>query len=59
MRILDKEKMLIPTKSYRSKSPFKVVGEVTVWEGHPAEQVQTMKDHLERLKERGIDSLNS
>ena len=47
-----------PTKSYRSTEPFRVVGEVTVWEGHPAEQVKAMKDHLAALKERGIDSLN-
>lgn len=47
-----------PTKSYRSIYPLKVVGEVTVWEGHPLEQVQVMKDHLERLKEQGIHSLN-
>lgn len=47
-----------PTKSYRSIYPFKVVGEVTIWQGHPAEQVKTMKQHLERLKEQGINSLN-
>ena len=47
-----------PTKSYRSTHPFKVVGEVTIWQGHPAEQVKTMKEHLERLKEQGINSLN-
>lgn len=47
-----------PTKSYRSTEPFKVVGEVTVWQGHPPEQVKAMKDHLEKLKEQGIDSLN-
>jgi rifampin ADP-ribosylating transferase len=47
-----------PTKSYRSIYPLKVVGEVTVWEGHPAEQVKAMKLHLERLKEQGIHSLN-
>lgn len=47
-----------PTKSYRSTHPFKVVAEVTIWQGHPAEQVKTMKEHLERLKEQGIDSLN-
>lgn len=47
-----------PTKSYRSIFPFKVVGEVTVWKGHPAEQVKEMKDGLERLKEQGINSLN-
>lgn len=47
-----------PTKSYRSTQPFKVVGEVTSWEGHSSEQVTTMKDHLEQLKEQGINSLN-
>jgi rifampin ADP-ribosylating transferase len=47
-----------PTKSYRSTQPFKVVGEVTVWQGHPQEQVKMMKDHLEKLNEQGIHSLN-
>jgi rifampin ADP-ribosylating transferase len=47
-----------PTKSYRSTQPFKVVGEVSVWQGHPAEQVAAMKDGLEKLKEQGINSLN-
>lgn len=47
-----------PTKSYRSTHPFVVVGEVTIWQGHPAEQVKAMKEHLERLKEQGINSLN-
>src|SRR5688572_28807139 len=47
-----------PTKSYRSIHPFKVVGEVTIWKGHPTEQVKTMKEHLKRLKEQGINSLN-
>jgi len=47
-----------PTKSYRSTKPFKVVGEVTVWQGHPSEKVKAMKDALEKLKEQGINSLN-
>jgi hypothetical protein len=47
-----------PTKSYRSSEPFKVVGEVSVWQGHPAEQVNAMKVALEQLKEQGINSLN-
>lgn len=47
-----------PTKSYRSKEPFRVVGEVTIWQGHPAEHVQAMKKHLEELKEQGVRSLN-
>lgn len=47
-----------PTKSYRSLHPFKVVGEVTIWQGHTPEQVKAMKEGLARLKEKGIHSLN-
>ncbi|GAB1402922.1 NAD(+)--rifampin ADP-ribosyltransferase [Lentimicrobium sp.] len=47
-----------PTKSYRSTSPFKIVGEVINWQGHPPEQVKAMKDALLNLKEQGINSLN-
>lgn len=47
-----------PTKSYRSQHPFKVVGEITTWQGHPHEQVKAMKDALAKLKEQGINSLN-
>lgn len=47
-----------PTKSYRSVHPFRVVGEVARWKGHPAEQVEAMKAHLERLREEGVRSLN-
>ena len=47
-----------PTKTYRSTSPFKIVGEVTNWQGHPPEQVKAMKDALAKLKEQGINSLN-
>jgi len=46
-----------PTKSYRSRHPFKVVGEVTVWEGHLPEQVKGMKDHLQKLKDEGIEAI--
>ena len=46
-----------PTKSYRSKHPFKVVGEVTIWQGHSPEQVEAMKDGLERLKAQGIEAI--
>ena len=31
-----------PAKSYRSKHPFKVVGEITIWQGHSLEQVKAM-----------------
>lgn len=47
-----------PTKSYRSTEPFRVVGEVSAWQGHAPEQVEAMKTALEKLREQGINSLN-
>jgi rifampin ADP-ribosylating transferase len=46
-----------PTMSYRSKHPFKVVGEITIWQGHSPEQVKTMKVGLAKLKEQGIEAI--
>lgn len=46
-----------PTRSYRTRDPLRVAGEVTDWEGHPPEQLQAMKDHLERLKRQGIEAI--
>lgn len=46
-----------PTKSYRSKHPFKIVGEVSVWNCHPKEQVLAMKAGLAKLKEQGIEAI--
>lgn len=46
-----------PTKSYRSQHPFKVVGEVKDWQGHSPEQLKMMKDHLEKLREQGIEAI--
>lgn len=44
-----------PTLSYRSKAPVRVVGEITDWVGHPAEQIQAMRDGLADLRRRGLD----
>lgn len=43
-----------PTMSYRSTSPFKVIGEVTVWQSHSLEQIKAMKDGLEKMRQQGI-----
>jgi hypothetical protein len=32
--------------------------EVTRWQGHPADEVQAVRDHLALLKDQGINSLN-
>lgn len=46
-----------PTKSYRSQHPFKVVGEVSVWQGHSPEQLKAMRDRLAKLEEQGIEAI--
>lgn len=46
-----------PTKSYRSRDPLRVIGEVTDWTGHSPEELKTMKDHIERLKQLGIEAI--
>jgi Rifampin ADP-ribosyl transferase len=46
-----------PTKSYRSLHSFTIVGEVMEWQGHSAEQLKVMYDHLDRLKEQGIEAV--
>lgn len=46
-----------PTQSYRSLHPFRITGEVMEWHGHSAEQLKTMKDHLEELKRQGIEAI--
>ena len=46
-----------PTKSYRTRDPLRVTGEVTEWQGHAPEQLQAMLDHLARLKQLGIEAI--
>lgn len=46
-----------PTKSYRSRDPLRVTGEVTDWKGHSAQELKAMKDNLERLKQLGIEAI--
>lgn len=46
-----------PTKSYRSAHPCKVVGEITIWQGHSPEQVKAMKDGVERARQLGIEAI--
>ena len=46
-----------PTKSYRSRDPLRVTGEVTDWKGHSPGELKAMKDHLEELKRLGIEAI--
>ncbi|PDT15473.1 rifampin ADP-ribosyl transferase [Rhizobium sp. J15] len=44
-----------PTQSYRSREPLLVIGEVTDWQPHTAQQLQQMKDGLTLLRAEGKD----
>jgi hypothetical protein len=46
-----------PTKSYRTGNPIRVIGEITGWQGHSAGELKAMKDHLEQLKQLGIEAI--
>lgn len=41
------------TASYRSREPLRITGEVGNWVGHTSEQLEAMKQGLQRLKEQG------
>lgn len=47
-----------PTRSYRTRHPLRVVGEVSDWKGHSPEELRNMRDHLARLKRLGIEAIN-
>ena len=47
-----------PTKSYRSLNPLRIIGEVPYWQGHSPEELNTMKDHIEQLKQLGIEAID-
>ncbi|PTQ85435.1 rifampin ADP-ribosylating transferase [Trichococcus patagoniensis] len=43
-----------PTRSYRSKSPLKIVAELASWERHSDEQINHMLTSLQKLREQGL-----
>jgi rifampin ADP-ribosylating transferase len=53
--VTDKKLPGNPTRSYRTREPVKIVGELTDWVGHSAEQLQSMRDGLADLRRKGLD----
>lgn len=51
--VTDKKLPGNPTRSYRTREPVRIVGELTDWVGHAPEQLQTMRDNLAELQRRG------
>lgn len=42
-----------PTRSYRTREPVRIVGEITDWVGHSPEQLRAMRNRLGDLERRG------
>lgn len=42
-----------PTRSYRSKSPLKILAELSSWERHSNEEINHMLTSLKKLREEG------
>lgn len=47
-----------PTQSYRSREPLRILGEVAEWQGHSPQQVQAMKDGIQRLWAQGAEIID-
>ncbi len=47
-----------PSRSYRTREPVRVVGELLDWVGHPPEQVQAMRDRLAEHERNGTSAID-
>ncbi len=47
-----------PTRSYRSREPLKIIGEVTDWVRLTPEQLQTWRENLAKLKAEKAEIIN-
>ena len=47
-----------PTRSYRSREPLRVIGEVVDWQGHSPDELQAMRERLEQLRQQGVEPID-
>jgi rifampin ADP-ribosylating transferase len=47
-----------PTRSYCSREPLRVTGEVVNWQGHSPEALKAMEAGLERLERQGVEPID-
>ena len=52
--VTDKKLPGNPTRSFRTREPVRVVGELEGWTGHTAEQQEAMRKGLTGLQKRGL-----
>ena len=46
------------TKSYRSREPLRIVGEVSEWTGHTPEELDDWRQRIEKARQMGIEAIN-
>ena len=51
--VTDKKLPGNPTRSYRTREPVRVVGEIVDWVGHPPDKVRSMREGLDELRRTG------
>jgi rifampin ADP-ribosylating transferase len=47
-----------PTRSYRTRDPVRIVGEIIDWVGHSPEKLKAMRERLEELRRTGEDEID-
>ncbi len=52
--VTDKKFRGNPTRSYRTREPVRVVGELTNWSRHSVDKLQAMRDRLADLERKGL-----
>ncbi|ALO67077.1 rifampin ADP-ribosyl transferase [Arthrobacter alpinus] len=53
LNVTDKKFPGNPTRSYRTREPVKVIGEIVNWKGHSPTTLQAMRDGLAELNRQG------
>ena len=51
--VTDKKLPGNPTRSYRTREPVRIVGELLDWVGHSPEQLRSMRESLDELRRTG------
>ena len=47
-----------PTRSYRTREPVRIVGELEDWAGHSPEAQRSMREHLAQLQRDGLAEID-
>ena len=47
-----------PTRSYRTRDPVRIVGEIVDWVGHSPEKLKAMRERLDELRRTGKDKID-